>query len=71
MDSLEMQDAVMQGVARYQEWREKFLIDWNEQVERNNMAMAMAMMPPAMKELVRKEFPREFDELVRMLESKR
>lgn len=64
MDALDMQDAAMQGVARYNEWKTRFLADFKHNLEIGNLAMAFAMMPPAMKEQLKQEFPDQYREIV-------
>lgn len=57
MDALEMQDAVMAGVAIYKEWERKFLLAFQESIVKGQVVQAWAMMPPAMKEMLKQHDP--------------
>lgn len=67
MDALDMQQAAMQGVARYHEWKQKFLKDFTEAVEKRNLSLALALMPPQMRQMIQAQNPEEYKQMMSYL----
>ena len=67
MDAQQMMDAVMQGVARYQAWKEDFLRQWSEAQDKAQMRTLFASFPPDMKEALKSADPEAYQQLVDLL----
>ncbi len=68
MDAKTMQDAAMEGTARYMEWRQKFLNEWQEGVQKEQLKMLWMLMPPEQKEQMKKDKPEQYKQIVDYLE---
>ena len=64
MNALDQQDAIMQGVAQYMEWKRQFLSEWRESLQRGQIKQAFAMMPPEMKEWLKKNDPKGYKQVM-------
>lgn len=58
----------MQGVAQYQRWKKQFLSDWQEAIMKGQLRQAWAMMPPEMKEWLKKNDPQGYEMATSLLE---
>ena len=67
MDALSQTNAIMEGVAQYMAWRRKFLSDWQEGILKGNLKQAYAMMPPELKEMMKKTDPKGYEMVTTML----
>lgn len=67
MSALGQQDAIMQGVARYLMWRETFLSEWTEEIMKGNIRKAWSMMPPEMKEWLKKNDPEGYKKALELV----
>ena len=68
MDALDMQNAAMQGIALYMEWKQKFIADFQESMMKGQIKQAFAMMPPQMKEWLKKNDPKGYEQVLSMME---
>lgn len=69
MDALEVQNAIMDGAARYLEWRNELLAAWQEGVMKGQLRQVWAMMPAEMKEWLKENDPQGYEQAVSMIES--
>lgn len=67
MDALKMQEAVIHGVSRYNQWREQLLKNWNAPMEKNNLLAAIAMMPVEMKQAMQLNDPVAYEKMMQYL----
>lgn len=67
MDSQKIRDAVMQGVSRYYEWREKFKTQWMEAENKAQIAELFMTFPPEMKEAMKQADPKAYEKLTSFL----
>ncbi len=67
MDAKTMQDAAMEGSARYMEWRQKFLNEWQEGVQKEQLKMLWMLMPPEQKEQMKIDKPEQYKQIVEYL----
>jgi hypothetical protein len=65
-----MQQAVMIGIARYQDWRREFMAQWKEGIDKQDAAIMFAALPPDLKEAMKRADPKAYEQLVSQLNSR-
>ena len=66
-DALDISNAAMQGIAFYQEWKQKFTMDFQESMMKGQIKQAFAMMPPELKEWLKKNDPKGYEMAMSMI----
>ena len=67
MDALDISNAAMQGIATYMEWKKEFIADFQESMMKGQIKQAFAMMPPHMKEWLKKNDPKGYEMAMSMI----
>jgi len=67
MGALDTQNAIMEGAARYMEWRKNFLSTWQESLQKGQIKQAWAMMPPEYKEWLKKNDPQGYKKVLELI----
>lgn len=67
MNSQEAHDAAAQGVAKYLEWKQKFLADWGSAVQKGQLKSTFASLHPQLKEAMKSTDPLAYQNLVSKL----
>jgi len=70
MGSRENEEAIMEGVGRYMTWRKNFLSTWQETIQKGQLKQAWAMMPPEMKEWLKKNDPQGYKKALEVVGGK-
>lgn len=70
MGALESQDAIMEGTGRYIKWRKNFVSEFQETTQKGQLKQAWAMMPPEMKEWLKKNDPKGYKQVLSLLEGR-
>ncbi len=63
MDQQEMHQAAANGVAKYLEWRQKFLSDWGAAIQRGELGTAFASIPPQLRDAMKNADPATYEKL--------
>jgi hypothetical protein len=58
----------MEGVARYFEWRQQFLSNWQESIMKGQIKQAWAKMPPEMKEALKENDPEGYQSVIEIVQ---
>ncbi|HEX2696097.1 MAG TPA: hypothetical protein VHM28_00215 [Anaerolineales bacterium] len=67
MDSTTIHDAASVGVAKYLEWKQTFLQQWNERIQLGQLAAAFAQIPPELKEAMKQVDPAAYAQIAEQL----
>ena len=70
MDALDISNAAMQGIAFYQEWKNKFTMDFQEAMMKGQIKQAWSMMPPQLKEWLKDNDPKGYAQALSMMEQR-